>query len=644
MASVFLSYAHEDQPRALRVAQALEKAGHQVWWDRNIRAGRRFSVEIDEALTTAEWIVVLWSKASIMSPWVQDEAVVARDSGRFIPALLDAVVPPLGFRQYQAINLGISFRKNIDVAVRPLLAALTKPSDAPIAAVPTPAVRRRWPHLPPILAAILLAIILAGGGLWWWRSSATSGNTVSVTAAVGADPVLSPELARQVLIDLGRFPGSLASLSFESETGGNAGPAAYLVRIAAQRDHEIAHVDISMMVHRRPGIAWATTIDGRADRLVDLRQQIAAYLSAALRCASQYGAPAERLSDEVYRTFLTGCVGLEHSDGPMANMTTFKNITAKAPEFGPGWANLAVLEVQNIQDVPDAERAAFIAEMRVHLAKAKQLAPDLEETLAADALVRRPEEAGWAHSLPMLEKAIQRIPDGALLLSLRANGLQSVGRMAEAVDSMRRALNSAPLTPDIRSRYVSSLAFSGQPKAAEAELSKAEAIWPESDDIRNMRYIFDLRYGDPRVALKMLETDQTGSTIAASQKKAWHTFLEARISPSPVNIEQALASFRERYRHDPADIPGYAQALGTFGRNDEFFAVARNPVTLDSMKFSTETLFRSHMKPILHDRRFIELANRLGLLPFWRTSRAWPDFCQDPDLPYDCRKEAAKYR
>lgn len=24
--------------------------------------------------------------------------------------------------------------------------------------------------------------------------------------------------------------------------------------------------------------------------------------------------------------------------------------------------------------------------------------------------------------------------------------------------------------------------------------------------------------------------------------------------------------------------------------------------------------------------------------------RAWPDFCSDPMLPYNCKKEAAKYR
>ena len=35
-------------------------------------------------------------------------------------------------------------------------------------------------------------------------------------------------------------------------------------------------------------------------------------------------------------------------------------------------------------------------------------------------------------------------------------------------------------------------------------------------------------------------------------------------------------------------------------------------------------------------------AQRVGLLQFWQSSGKWPDFCFDPDLPYDCKKEAAK--
>ena len=38
----------------------------------------------------------------------------------------------------------------------------------------------------------------------------------------------------------------------------------------------------------------------------------------------------------------------------------------------------------------------------------------------------------------------------------------------------------------------------------------------------------------------------------------------------------------------------------------------------------------------------MQLAARSGLIGYWRETGKWPDFCFDPDLPYDCKKEAAK--
>ena len=42
MASVFLSYDHEDVRDAANIASVLEKAGHSVWWDRQIHGGAEY--------------------------------------------------------------------------------------------------------------------------------------------------------------------------------------------------------------------------------------------------------------------------------------------------------------------------------------------------------------------------------------------------------------------------------------------------------------------------------------------------------------------------------------------------------------------------------------------------------------------------
>ena len=106
MARVFLSYARDDAAAAKQLAAAIERAGHQVWWDHQIQSGSRFATEIDRELKVADAVVVLWTKTSIESPWVQDEAAEGRDSNRLLPVIMGADKPPLGFRQFQSIDFG----------------------------------------------------------------------------------------------------------------------------------------------------------------------------------------------------------------------------------------------------------------------------------------------------------------------------------------------------------------------------------------------------------------------------------------------------------------------------------------------------------------------------------------------------------
>jgi adenylate cyclase len=106
LARIFLSYARDDADAAKQLAACISERGHEVWWDRHLHAGSRFAAEIDKALKNSEAVVVMWSPSSIDSAWVQDEAAEGRDSGRLVPVSLAGAKPPLGFRQFQTIELG----------------------------------------------------------------------------------------------------------------------------------------------------------------------------------------------------------------------------------------------------------------------------------------------------------------------------------------------------------------------------------------------------------------------------------------------------------------------------------------------------------------------------------------------------------
>jgi tetratricopeptide (TPR) repeat protein len=188
MASVFLSYDHEDASRAAPLAAALEARGHSVWWDRHIHGGAEYNSEIEDAVERSDALVVLWSANSVRSAWVRDEAAEGRDAGKLVPVLIDAVKPPMGFRQYQTIDLTAWTGGKRIAALPYLLQAIekvAKPAPSPNAAAaparaPAPAVRPppRVTHSPANArvsrrgavaggAAALGAIALAGGGYWW---------------------------------------------------------------------------------------------------------------------------------------------------------------------------------------------------------------------------------------------------------------------------------------------------------------------------------------------------------------------------------------------------------------------------------------------------------------------------------------------
>lgn len=104
---VFLSYAHEDRPRAKELAQAIAERGWTVWWDKRIRPGDSFSRVIQRNLDVSKCVLVLWSTHSVESEWVEVEASDAKGRGKLIPVLIDDVAAsiPLEFRRMQAVVL-----------------------------------------------------------------------------------------------------------------------------------------------------------------------------------------------------------------------------------------------------------------------------------------------------------------------------------------------------------------------------------------------------------------------------------------------------------------------------------------------------------------------------------------------------------
>jgi hypothetical protein len=105
MSDIFISYAREDQQRAEMLAQLLGDRGWSIFWDRTIPIGKTWRETIGRELQGARCVIVLWSKNSIESHWVQEEADDAERRGILVPVLIESVQAPIGFRSLQAADL-----------------------------------------------------------------------------------------------------------------------------------------------------------------------------------------------------------------------------------------------------------------------------------------------------------------------------------------------------------------------------------------------------------------------------------------------------------------------------------------------------------------------------------------------------------
>ena len=105
MSDVFISYASQDRATAEKLANVLAGEGWSVWWDRTIPPGKTFARMIEDALTAAKCVVVLWSQISRESDWVQNEARFGHKRQVLIPALIEDVEPPFEFGHIHAASL-----------------------------------------------------------------------------------------------------------------------------------------------------------------------------------------------------------------------------------------------------------------------------------------------------------------------------------------------------------------------------------------------------------------------------------------------------------------------------------------------------------------------------------------------------------
>lgn len=98
MYDIFLSYSTQDRGRLRPLFDALSRQGWSVFWDhQSIHTGENWHRKIDESINNSRCVVVVWSKQSVQSEWVLEEASKGKARNVLLPIRIDGVEPPFGF-------------------------------------------------------------------------------------------------------------------------------------------------------------------------------------------------------------------------------------------------------------------------------------------------------------------------------------------------------------------------------------------------------------------------------------------------------------------------------------------------------------------------------------------------------------------
>ncbi len=478
MASVFLSYSREDAAKARSLAKAIEQAGHQVWWDRHISSGSEFAGAIEQALNSADAVLVLWSRASVGSSWVRDEATEGRDGGRLVPVVLDDCRPPIGFRQFQSMDLsgwnGRGAPKDLDDLLRAISdRTLGSPAQATTKAADGGRQRffgkLRSPAARLLLAALAVAVILAGAYFYWTRYSDAAGETPTIAVLPFTD--LSPQrdkayfaegVGEEILSVLARDPnirviGRSSSRQFQDSSADLDGirkslGVTHVLEGSARTSGNELRMSVRLIDAANGRQVWAEDYQRQLSNIFAVQSEIgravAQRLSGSLSRRVREAKPQVTAVD-TYTMYLAARAKMRERTVPALTqaLQLARQVLAADPNYASGHALYAeLLWLLSDDNYGTAPLDQVWPLTRRHALRAIKLAPDQPEGYAALGLVPPPDTA-----IAALRKAIALDPSRSELRLWLGGAYLETGRNAEALDEHRAAVAMEPIwAPAVR--------------------------------------------------------------------------------------------------------------------------------------------------------------------------------------------------
>jgi len=544
---------------------------------------------MEPQLDEARCVIVIWSKRSVGSEgrFVRDEAARAQRRGVYVPVLIDAVEPPLGFGESQARSLRGWHGNASDPHYEAIFAAVRRivGGDSP-----TSARRTQQPHLnrrTMLAGGTVAAIAVAGAGGWaLLRPSPATASSESIAILpfenLSGDPnqaYFSDGIAEEIRSALARIGGlkvagrtsSEAVRHDDAETAakklgvasiltGSVRQSPSTIRIAAELVDGTTGIDRwSQDYDRSPG----DSIKIQTDIAENVASALSAALGTAARAAISAGGTANPQAQELVLQ-ASEIMKLENRESAETALSLLNRAIELDPNYADAYAHKS-FAVRALADIYSADDFTKGHAEALQLANtAVRLAPNFETGYRARAEV-------YANSLQLApasaayERAFRLAPGSSHLLRDFSEFLSQLGRFSESLSMADKAIAADPLDSTAYENRVGVLARAGRLPDAIAE---SERIKRQSPNLFNWPillgecYLLAGRYADARASFDEGERDQperlAGGAIAAAR----------------LHDEAAMQAFIARLKQRFGDNASYqyAEINAQLGRKEEAFA------------------------------------------------------------------------
>jgi DNA-binding winged helix-turn-helix (wHTH) protein/tetratricopeptide (TPR) repeat protein len=477
--------------------------------------------------------------------------------------------------------------------------------------------------------AITLAVAALAIATWGFARSPA--QRVSETPHI----VVSPLNVMQTQAELHRLAGVTTTALVRSLTGAGIqtsmststpsrrseiGLSTVMLAGSAHFDGVTYHVNVTAADRESNRVLWSGLFERPAAELRGLDEEVAYDVTAVLRCAFKARSSDASMPSEVFVHFMNACEGLIGWRSHKALEAT-QRLLALAPTHADAHAFRAIALNRRAETLDHLSKEAQDSLGDAHAEAQRALELDPAATAAHVALgeimdTKRNFEESERH----FQRAMEIDPADKRALDRYAQLLRQVGRVGAARELYGR-LSTGP-GPLIQGAFLQ--AASGNEVAAAQLLDRLAVIRPSWE--RGARYTVTAFWTAPAAALSKLpqfldsEEPRDIRCLETHLKTLNAPAAQRRPGLSP-DCEAFAVDWRVRMLARQGDVNGAYETIKQLPNSRSFYAF----------------LFYPEMKAFRHDKRFMPLADSLGLVKYWRETNQWPDFCAEPDLPYDCR-------